>query len=136
MAKFIEIDERAFRKIAERERRRPTPQAISARFDRRSRRLVIRLDTGIDFSFNPRDAHGLEEASEEQLADVAIDGAGSTLHFPKLDADFSIVRLLEGFLGPTDWSRRERRAVASRENGRLGGRPRKVAEPQFRGHNT
>ncbi len=127
MAKFIEIDERTFDKATDRGQRRPTPQALSARFDRRSRRIVVRLNTGIDFSFDPRDAHGLGEASEEQLADVAIDGAGSTLHFPKLDADFSIVGLLEGFLGPMDWSRQERRAAASRENGKLGGRPRKIS---------
>lgn len=126
MAKFTAIDERTFEKA--KERARPVPHAISARYDRRSRRISIRLDTGIEVSFSPRDAFGLEDASEEQLTSVVIDGAGSTLHFPKLDADFSIVRILEGFLGPMEWSQRERRAIASRENGKLGGRPRKVAE--------
>lgn len=129
MAKFKPIDEDTFRKAAERARRNPTPEAVSARFDRRSRRVVVRLNTGIDLSFSPRDAYGLEKASEDQLAGVTVEGAGSMLHFPKLDADFSVAGLLEGFLGPLEWTRRERRAAASRENGKLGGRPRKVPEP-------
>jgi hypothetical protein len=59
--------------------------------------------------------------------DITVEGAGNTLHFPKLDADFSVSRLLEGFLGPLEWTKREARAAASRENGKRGGRPRKEA---------
>ena len=126
MAKFVPIDERSFKRASARAERKPVPQAVSARFDKRSRRVVIRLSTGIDVAFDPRDAYGLEGASEEDLAGVRVEGAGGALHFPKLDADFSVARLLEGFLGPMDWARREARAAASRRNGKLGGRPRKV----------
>jgi hypothetical protein len=55
-------------------------------------------------------------------------GAGGSIHFPRLDAFFSIPKLLEGFLGPLHWARREARAAASRENGKLGGRPKRVPE--------
>ncbi len=129
MAEFKALDEAAFRKAAAAGKRRRTVRAVSARFDRRSHRITVRLYTGIEFSFDPRDAHGLREATADDFTGMVIDGVGDTLHIPRLDADFSITRLLEGFLGPMDWARQEARAAASRENGKLGGRPRKVSAP-------
>lgn len=101
------------------------PKAISAKLDGRSHRIVIDLDTGISLSFDYRRAYGLRDAAREDLFGLTIEGAGSTLHIPRLDADFSIARLLEGFLGPMKWARSEARAAASRENGKRGGRPRR-----------
>ena len=80
--------------------------AVSARFDNGTRRIEVRMSSGILFSFDPRDAYGLENATDEQLAEVEVAGAGGSLHFPTLDADFSVPRLLEGHLGPLGWSRR------------------------------
>lgn len=102
-----------------------SPHAIAVRFDGRRKRLVVALDTGVEFSFDPVKAFGLQDASEADLRNAIIDGAGGTLRFPRMDADFSVARLLQGFLGPLDWCRREARAQASRSNGKLGGRPRK-----------
>ena len=104
-----------------------TPRAVSARFDRRNRRLVVEIDTGIQFSFDPLAVSDLADASAEGLASVVIEGRGSCLHFPDLDVDLSVSRLLEGFLGPMTWTQREARAAASRENGKRGGRPKKAA---------
>lgn len=87
---------------------------------------MVRLDTGLDFSFDPRKAQGLSDAVADDFVGVTVEGVGSTLHFPRLDADYTVSRLLEGFLGPLDWSRREARARASRENGRHGGRPKRT----------
>lgn len=126
MAEFSALDEAAFKRAAG-QSGKAKPIAVSARFDRRSRRVSVSLSTGIDFSFDPKDAYGLEHAATDDLVGVTVEGAGDTLHFPRLDADFSVARLLEGFLGPQDWSRRLARAAASRENGKRGGRPRKVA---------
>jgi len=125
MAEFKTLDDDAFQRAAARPGK-ATPVAVSARFDRRSRRVSISLSTGIDFSFDPKDAYGLEHAAPDDLVGVSVEGAGDTLHFPRLDADFSVARLLEGFLGPQDWTRRLARAAASRENGKRGGRPRKI----------
>jgi hypothetical protein len=128
MAEFKLVDETAFRAAGVRGRfTHATPHAVKARFDRRSERVVVGLNTGIEFAFDPRLAPGLAEAAAEDLVGVTVEGVGSTLHFPRLDADFTVSRLLEGFLGPMDWTRREARALASRENGKRGGRPKRSA---------
>ena len=127
MAEFKTIDAAAFEAAADRGRKAyATPRAIAARFDKRAHRVVVALDTGIDFAFDPARAPELRDAAPDELAGVTVEGVGSTIRFPRLDADFTVSRLLEGFLGPMDWTRREMRAMASRENGRLGGRPRKA----------
>ena len=122
MAEFVEVGETAFVRKGKTAARH-SPYAVSARYIALRKRVVIVLDSGVEFSFESAKAFGLEGASDEELRNVVIDGAGSTLSFPRLDADFSVARLLEGVLGPTEWSRREARANASRANGRLGGRP-------------
>ena len=127
MAKFEPIDQATFDRQAVGAARGSIPFATKVGFDRRHRKIRIELNTGIEIAFDPRDAHGLEAATEIELASVRIEGAGGAIHFERLDADFSVSRLLEGFLGPIDWSRRESRAAASRRNGKLGGRPRKLA---------
>ena len=127
MAEFKSLDEVAFKKAGARGRKTySTPRAVSARFDRRSHRVMIALNTGITFAFDPAEAPELRGVAPNDLIGVTVEGVGSTIHFPRLDADFTVSVLLEGFLGPLDWTRREMRAMASRENGRRGGRPRKI----------
>ncbi|MFT3808446.1 MAG: DUF2442 domain-containing protein [Micropepsaceae bacterium] len=125
MAKFKPITEQAFEKATNRGMRFGPLKALTARFDRKTSRLTIRMNSGLDVSFSSNQAPSLEHASVEQLSDVEVTGSGWTLHFPKLDADFSISRLLVDFLGTTDWVKRESQLNASRANGKLGGRPRK-----------
>ncbi len=125
MAKHEPITEEAFAKATVRGGRFGSLRAESARFDRRSGRLVIRMSTGLEVSFMPSQAEGLGDANVDLLSKVEVTGGGWTLHFPALDADFSISRLLAGFLGSADWMKRESRLNASRANGKLGGRPRK-----------
>ncbi len=128
MAEFKTLDDAAFRKAGARGRRlSAAPKALACHFDKKTGRLVVQLDTGLDLSFDPHSAHGLKDAAAEDFVGVTVEGAGTALHFPRLDADFSVARLLEGFLGPLDWTRREARATASRENGKRGGRPRRAA---------
>ena len=130
MAEFKPLDDKAFNRTAVgKQHTANRPRAISARFDKRSHRVSVRLDSGIEFLFDPKDALGLRDASAEDLAGIRIEGLGGTLHVPRLDADFSVAGLLEGFLGPLDWTRREARAEASRENGKRGGRPKKTLTP-------
>jgi hypothetical protein len=120
------------------DRQASIPRAVSAHYDRKSRRIVIDLSSKLGVSFSPRDAQGLENAKPTQLEEIEISPSGFGIHFPKLDADLYLPALLEGFLGSKKWmasrlgqvggqSRSRDKRTASRTNGRLGGRPKKVA---------
>jgi hypothetical protein len=75
------------------------PRAAAARYDRRLGRIVVELTNGCTFSFPPRLAQGLETATDVQLAQVEILGAGYGLHWEALDADLSVPGLLSGRFG-------------------------------------
>ncbi len=119
------------------ELRASEPRAVSAHYDRRLGKVVVRLSSKLEMAFSPADVEGLEKASPAQLEPIEISPSGFGLHFPKLDADIYIPALLEGFLGSKTWmakrlgsagGRRQSaaKASASKENGKLGGRPRKT----------
>jgi hypothetical protein len=114
------------------------PKAVSARYDRRTGRVVIRLSSRLDVAFSPKDAEGLGNASPTELENIEIAPSGFGIHFPKLDADIYLPALLEGFFGSRNWmartlgseggrQRTAAKASAAKANGRLGGRPRKAA---------
>jgi hypothetical protein len=111
--------------------------AVSAGYDRKSNRVVVRLGPGIELTFAPKDVEGLESASAAQLDKIEISPSGLGLHFPKIDADIYLPALLEGVLGSKKWMASRlgvkggqktsiAKKRASRANGKLGGRPRKA----------
>ena len=117
---------------------REAGHAVAARYDRRRSRVVVALNTGVELAFPTRLAEGLADASPESLADIEISPAGLGLHWPRLDADLYVPAFLKGVFGSKAWmasqlgaeggrSRTIAKVAASRENGRKGGRPRKVA---------
>ena len=104
----------------------------AARYDRQVGRVIVELTNGCTFAFPPRLAQGLEDASEDQLAQVEILGAGYGLHWETLDADLSISGLLAGLFGTRAYmamcagqATSPAKAAAARTNGAKGGRPRK-----------
>ena len=110
------------------------PTAITARYDRRLGRVVIRLNSGLDVAFSPRDAEGMEKATPAQLREIEISPSGFGIYFPRLDVDIYLPALLQGFLGSRAWtaarlgaiggkSRSVAKLSAARRNGKLGGRP-------------
>jgi Protein of unknown function (DUF2442) len=120
------------------EQRQRGPRAASAHYDAVRNRVVVELSTGIEISFSPKQAQGLESARPDALAEIEITPSSLGLHFPKLDADIYIPALLEGILGSAKWmagqmgriggaARSAGKSAAARENGKRGGRPRKSA---------
>jgi len=133
------ITERELRRAEARmETQRQASHAVSARYDRRSSRIVVALNTGVQIAFPADLAEGLAGASAADLAQIEISPAGLGLHWPRLDADLYVPSLLQGMLGSKSWmarqlgssggrARSKAKTVAARENGRKGGRPRKTA---------
>ena len=110
------------------------PRATSARYDKKSRHIVVDLANGCVFAFPPHLAQGLEHASDEQLSQVEILGRGFGLHWEALDVDHSVPGLLAGLFGTRAFMARRAgmttspaKAAAARVNGAKGGRPRKIA---------
>jgi hypothetical protein len=114
------------------------PRAASARYDRKTARIVIELTNGCLYAFPAHLVQDLRHASPEQLDEVQVDGVGFNLHWPRLDADLYVPALVAGVFGTRAWMTRElarqagrstspAKAAAARANGKKGGRPRKAA---------
>lgn len=133
------FDKASFEAAVQRGNQRRTGQhATHAYHDPARDRIVVELSTGIEISFSPKLAQGLEGASPQELSEIDMTPSGLGLHFPRLDADIYVPALLEGMLGSTKWmaekmgrigglARSASKANAARENGKRGGRPRKSA---------
>ncbi|WP_158813500.1 DUF2442 domain-containing protein [Methylocapsa sp. S129] len=119
------------RKILETE-----PRAASARYDRAADRVVVDLVNGCAYAFPPQLVQDLHGASQDDLANVEVDGLGFNLHWPALDVDLYVPALVSGIFGTRAWMTRAlaraagrttspAKAAAARSNGAKGGRPRK-----------
>lgn len=110
------------------------PRAAKAYYDSRNARLVVELTNGVILMLPPKLLQGLKGAKATQLATVEVTPLGTGLHWESLDADLGVAELASGIFGTRAWmselaraagSRTStRKAVTSRENGKLGGRPR------------
>jgi hypothetical protein len=115
------------------------PRAVSAHYDRHTRRIVVELRNGVALAFPVDLAQGLRGALPKQLAAVEITPSGGGLHWEQLDADLSVPALAQGILGSKVWVRElaryagsqtsRKKATAARRNGRKGGRPKKSLDP-------
>ncbi len=112
------------------------PRAVSVKHE--NGQTVVELSTGWTFSFNPRVFSEFKDANEAELADVKIWGQGYTLGWTILDAHIGVGAIILELIGKkflaSELNRRrgqmksEKKQAASRENGKLGGRPKKNVE--------
>jgi hypothetical protein len=110
------------------------PRAASARYDADSGRVTVEMENGCAFAFPPGLVQDLATATPDQLARVEVIGNGYGLYWEALDADIAIPNLMAGIFGTQAWMARRAgqttspaKAAAARNNGALGGRPRKSA---------
>jgi hypothetical protein len=118
------------------EAERIEPRARAARYDRKSKRLVIELANGAAFMIPLHLLQGFEGAAPRDVAAVEVMPTGSALHWEKLDLDFGVAGLVAGVFGNKAWmsalgrqgglAKSEAKARAARANGAKGGRPSKA----------
>ena len=117
---------------------RTHPTALMAHYEPKIGQVIITLNSGLQFLLDPRKTQGLQGASRADLKEIEIVGPGLNIYFPRLDVDLYIPGLLEGHFGSKKWAaaqmgrtggsaKSKMKAAAARENGKLGGRPRKLA---------
>jgi hypothetical protein len=119
------------------EKNRQEYAAIDAYYDTRTSRVTVTFPNDVQISFAPAKVQGLERATAADLRSIELSPSGLGLHFPAIDADVYIPALMHNVLGNKAWMgqvgkaggavRSERKAAASRENGKMGGRPPKAA---------
>lgn len=115
------------------------PRAIAVRYDKKSNRIIVDLKTGISFMFPVNLTEELLEASEEELKQVEVLADGFAIFWKELDVALSVPDLLMGIFGSKSWMTKVYSEIgrkggkktslaktkSSRENGQLGGRPKR-----------
>lgn len=77
--------------------------ATAARYDHKSKRLIVSIHNGIELAIPVRMIQGLSAADPADLAEVEISPAGLGLHWPHIDADVYVPGLLSGLFGTRRW---------------------------------
>ena len=109
--------------------------ATRAYHDKRSGKVVVELASGWEIGFPPSAVQGLEDAQDKDLDQLELTPSKLGLYFPTLDVDLSIPALFHKQTGSKRWMASQlgrsggavtsqKKATASRENGKRGGRPR------------
>lgn len=128
------------------ERHKRGELAVAVGYEPRKKRLRIELASGSAVVVPAAQVEGLADATPAVLKTVKLTGKGYGLHWPKLDLDVSVPDLVAGCFGTEAWMRvlarhagkvtSPTKAVASRENGKKGGRPPKVPWTKRRVHSN
>lgn len=85
------------------ENRRTEIRALTAKYDRKTNRLILELSNAAVFIVPCNLLQGLTDATPELLTEVEIWSDGTALHWEKLDADFLVMPLLQGVFGGKTW---------------------------------
>ncbi|HZF40774.1 MAG TPA: DUF2442 domain-containing protein [Blastocatellia bacterium] len=92
-------------------------RAREARYDRKSNRLIIELMNGATHIVPCELIQGLRDADPKEISAVELGPRGASLHWEKLDQDFTVGGLVRGVFGTKKWMeqlKRGRRRVKSK----------------------
>ena len=111
------------------------PHAVKVWFDRKLRLVFVELTTGIVMGFPVHLLQGVADGTDDQIAAVKLSPQGSALCWDELDTHISVKGLVLGIYGTKKWMselgrrggsvKSQAKTQSSRENGKLGGRPKK-----------
>jgi hypothetical protein len=79
------------------------PKAVSAKFDTKTKRLIIELKNGVTLAIPTDLVQGLRGAPADQIGEVELWMEGAYLHWEKLDVDFQVSSLMRGVFGTRQW---------------------------------
>ena len=129
------IDETSFLRASEQGRKLLAKGPLAVAVTVSGGRVQVELDNGCAYIFLVAQAQGLAGAKAYDVKQVQITAAGLSLYWPRLDVDLYIPALVKGLLGTKQRMAQigaiggkaatPAKAITSRANGRLGGRPRK-----------
>ena len=122
-------------KRAGREESKRTPSAVAVKYDHPTKSVSVTLSNRCRLIVPLTLLPELSKGTPKQLADVVIEPDGIGIEWPQLDQQFLVCHLLADVCGPgvlmQELGRRggqttsRAKTKAARQNGLLGGRPRK-----------
>ena len=80
-----------------------SPKAQKANFDRKNKRLMIDLQSGVTFLIPTNLIQIFQNASDDDIDDIEIVLNGLYLRWNRLDEDLSVSGLIKGIFGTSKW---------------------------------